>query len=157
MSQDKNGNTLCSALHHHTVVLQRDTDVQLFLHFYTGLVFVYYFLFVCYIICFKIADKPEITAHPKNVAIREKESIALSCNATGNPEPAISWTKDGSPISRNSRISLLDKNKQLAITNVNRTYSGEYRCVASNSLGNDTSNAAEVDVKCECGVLFLTF
>ena len=91
-----------------------------------------------------------MTAHPKNVTITEKESVALSCNATGNPVPTISWTKDGSPISSNSRISLSSDNKQLTITNVNRTDSGEYRCVANNKLGNDTSNAAEVDVKCEC-------
>ena len=128
------------------------------MHFFSGLVFVYYYLsFVSYIVCFKIADKPEITAHPKNVTTTEGDILTLSCNATGNPEPGISWTKDGSPISRIYRISLSDDNKQLTITNVNRTESGEYRCVASNSLGNDTSNAAEVDVECECAALFLTF
>ena len=75
--------------------------------------------------------------------------MTLSCYASGNPEPTISWTKDGSAIGSNSRISLLGNNKQLTITNVNRTDSGEYRCVASNKLGNDTSNAATVDVKCK--------
>ena len=83
--------------------------------------------------------------------------MTLSCNATGNPEPTISWTKDGSLISSNSRISLSDNNKQLTITNVSRTDSGEYRCVANNSLGNDTSNSTALDVKCECGALFMTF
>ena len=95
------------------------------------------------------SDQPEITAHPQNVEVREGNNVTLSCNATGNPEPTISWTKDGSPINSNSRNSFSADNKQLTITNVNRTDSGEYRCVASNSVGKKTSNAATVDVKCK--------
>ena len=77
--------------------------------------------------------------------------MTLSCNATGNPAPTISWTKNGSPIS-NHRISLPPDKKQLTITNVNRTDSGEYRCVASNSLGSDTSSAATVNVLCKYSI-----
>ena len=51
--------------------------------------------------------------------------------------------------SNNSRISLSDDEKQLSIENVNRTDSGEYQCVAENSLGNDTSNAATLEVQCK--------
>ena len=80
--------------------------------------------------------------------------MTLSCNATGNPVPTISWTKDGSPISSNSSVSLSVDNKRLTITNVNRNDSGEYRCVAGNSVGNEISNAAKVDVQCKC--FFLT-
>ena len=92
---------------------------------------------------------PEITTHPKNVTTTEGGNLSLSCNATGNPVPKISWNKDGSPISSNSRISLSQDDKQLTIRNVNRTDSGEYRCVADNSLGNDTSNAAKLYVQCK--------
>ena len=84
----------------------------------------------------------------------EGENITLYCNATGNPEPSISWTKDGISISSNSRISLSDDNKQLTITNVNRKDSGEYRCVAKNRVGNDTSDASTVYVHCKCRTLF---
>ena len=96
-----------------------------------------------------VADQPKIKVHPKAETTTEGNNLILFCNATGNPVPTVSWTKDGSPISSNSRISLSDDNKQLTITNVNRTDSGEYRCVASNSLGNDTSSAATVDVLCK--------
>ena len=99
---------------------------------------------------FFIADQSEITAHPQSVMKTEGENVTLSCNATGNPAPTVSWTKDGSPISNNSRISLSGDNKQLTIRYVSRTDSGEYECVADNSLGNDTSNAATLDVKCKC-------
>ena len=77
--------------------------------------------------------------------------MILPCNATGNPVPTISWTRNRYPLDRNvnPRISFSGRKQQLIITNVSRTDSGEYRCVASNSLGNDTSNAAKVDIQCE--------
>ena len=78
--------------------------------------------------------------------------MTLSCNATGNPPPTISWTRNGSPVNTiiNSRIRFSKDEKQLTmtITDVNRTDSGEYRCVAGNSLGNDTSRAASLDIQC---------
>ena len=75
--------------------------------------------------------------------------MTLSCDDTGNPVPTISWTKDGSPISSNSSVSLSADNKRLSITNVNRNDSGEYRCVTTNSVGNEISIAAIVDVQCK--------
>ena len=75
--------------------------------------------------------------------------MTLSCNASGNPVPTISWTKNGSPVnaSNNSRVSLSKDKKQLTITIVSRTDRGEYRCVANNSVGN-TASAATLDIQC---------
>ena len=77
--------------------------------------------------------------------------MTLSCAIDGNPKPSISWTKNGSPVSTggDSRISFATDNEQLIITNVNRSDHGEYRCVASNSLGNATSSAATLNVQCK--------
>ena len=85
--------------------------------------------------------------------------MTLFCNATGNPVPTISWTKNGSPvnITDNSRIRFLKDNKQLTIPNVNRRDSGEYQCVANNSVGNDTSNVAALIVQCKYIVLKIAF
>ena len=98
-----------------------------------------------------VSDQAEITAHPQNKTRIEGENVTISCNADGNPVPTISWTRNGSPLdtSNNSRISFSEGKKQLNITNVSRTDSGEYQCVASNSLGNDASNAATLDVQCK--------
>ena len=77
--------------------------------------------------------------------------MTLSCNATGNPVPTISWTLNESPVdtSDSPRIRFSADSKQLTITNVSRPDSGEYRCMARNSLGNDTSNASTVDIQCK--------
>ena len=99
-----------------------------------------------------VADQPKIKVHPKAETTTEGNNLTLFCNATGNPVPTISWTKDESPLSSNSRISLSD-DERLTITNVNRTDSGEYRCVASNSLGNDTSSGATLNIQCKYSVI----
>ena len=106
----------------------------------------------------KLTDQPEkITIHPLSDTKTEGENVTLYCDAIGNPKPRISWTRNGSliDISSNSRIRFSIDKKQLTIRNVSRTDSGEYRCVAKNSLGNVTSNAATLDVQCKFTALFI--
>ena len=99
---------------------------------------------------FLIAVRAEIVSHPQaNVTKEEGSNLTLFCNATGNPTPIILWTKDGSPINNNSRIRFSIHNRLLTVSNVNRTDSGHYRCVANNSLGNDISNVSTVDIQCK--------
>ena len=105
--------------------------------------------------CFTIVDKSVITTHPSNVTKTEGENVTLHCNATGYPLPTLSWTKDGSDISNNPRISFSTGKKQLAITKASRVDSGAYQCVATNSLGNDTSKSAVVDVQCKLSGTFI--
>ena len=76
-------------------------------------------------------------------------SVTFSSEANGVPEPKFSWTKDGSAVTANDRIGLSADNKELSITNVKRTESGVYRCVATNRVGRVTSNAATLTVHCK--------
>ena len=103
------------------------------------------------LLCFP--DHPKITVQLVSVTNTEGDYIVLPCNATGNPVPTISWTRDGSLVNNTNNnftgISLSRDKKHLTITNVTRTDSGEYRCVASNSLGHETSKAASLDVQCK--------
>ena len=75
-------------------------------------------------------------------------SVTFSSDANGVPEPTFSWTKDGSAVTANDRIVLSADHKELSITNMNRTDSGEYRCVATNSVGTVNSSAATITVHC---------
>ena len=45
--------------------------------------------------------------------------MTFSCNSTANPLPTTSWTKNESPLTNNSRISLSVINKVLTIMNIN--------------------------------------
>ena len=76
-------------------------------------------------------------------------SVTFSSDANGVPEPTFSWTKDGSAVTANDRIRLSADNKELSITNVNGTDSGEYRCVATNSVEAVSSDAATLTVHCK--------
>ena len=76
-------------------------------------------------------------------------SVTFSSDANGVPEPTFSWTKDGSAVTANERISFLADKKQLRIPNVTGTDSGVYRCVATNSVRTVESNAATLTVHCK--------
>ena len=73
-------------------------------------------------------------------------SVTFSSDANGVPEPTFSWTKDGSAVTADNRIRLSADSKELSLSNVNGTDSGEYRCVAANSVGTVNSNAATLTV-----------
>ena len=93
---------------------------------------------------------PAIETHPQADLVKEGENLTLFCNATGS-SLTISWTKNGSAINSDEDVWMRfsTDNEQLAITNVSRKDNGAYRCVASNNVGNATSNAAIVTVRCE--------
>ena len=69
-----------------------------------------------------LIEQPAFTTHPDDPQTRrEGENITFSSDANGIPEPTFTWTKNGSAVTVNDRIILLAANKQLNITNVNRT------------------------------------
>ena len=102
-----------------------------------------------------VTDPPDIAVDPQNRTATEGNNVTLSCNVSGNPEPSISWTIDEFQVNTtiNSRVSLSADKKELTITKAKRTDNGNYRCVANNSLGIATSDAATVDVQCKSSML----
>ena len=86
---------------------------------------------------------PVIETHPQADPIKEGENLTFFCNATGS-SLTISWTKN-----EDVRIRLSTDKEHLTIRNVSRKDNGAYRCVASNKVGNATSNVAIVTVRCE--------
>ena len=87
----------------------------------------------------------------------EGDSVTLSCKADGNPVPTISWTINGSQmdVRGNPRISFSKNKQQLTISDMKRTDTGTYRCVASNKFGNATSDAASLDIHCKENLMLI--
>jgi hypothetical protein len=73
------------------------------------------------------------------------ENVILSCNAEGNPEPVLTWTKDEAALKYTNRVRLSSNNRTLNIEFIKESDSGLYACSAENILGADEATA-QVDV-----------
>ena len=106
---------------------------------------------VGYDCCCFFADQPEVALNPLNATKTEGENFTWFCNAIGIPEPNISWIFKGSlnNTNDNPRIVFPKDRQKMTITNISRTDSGEYQCLASNNLGNASSQVATLDVICK--------
>lgn len=61
----------------------------------------------------------------------------MTCKANGNPEPIISWYKEGIPVQSSAKINLT-KTGVLEIHNLSKEDAGIYTCVASSRGGKAT-------------------
>ena len=75
----------------------------------------------------------------QNERIIEGGNVTLSCQASGIPEPIVSWFK-----ANGQRIDA----SELVLRNISRSEAGEYRCEASNECGN-ASGTTTIDVQCK--------
>ncbi|UYV84878.1 IGSF9B [Cordylochernes scorpioides] len=80
-----------------------------------------------------VAAPPHFRARPPDVQyVKVGESITLTCEADGSPNPTISWFKNGLP---------LDAASQLRIGSVRQADIGDYMCVARNREGSVSATA----------------
>ncbi|XP_067232209.1 cell adhesion molecule 1a isoform X2 [Chanodichthys erythropterus] len=82
----------------------------------------------------EVQYKPEvkIVVEFPSGPIREGENLELTCQAKGKPEPQqVNWVRVEDDVPSHAVITGSD----LFIENLNKSYNGTYRCVASNSVG----------------------
>ena len=100
-----------------------------------------------------LPDAPEFTQHPEDIVGIEGENLVFSCSVEGNPQPSIKWTKNNNTFNIEADSDLNETSSgnthTLTIQNVHRSDEGQYRCVASNSIGNTTSNTGTLKVHCK--------
>jgi len=82
---------------------------------------------------------PSLTMQPKDQTVLETAVAIFFCNATGNPAPNITWTKDGMAVGKGDTLSFV----------TNRNKSGEYWCSADNGLDLPVNASAKLVVQCE--------
>ncbi|KAM6984077.1 cell adhesion molecule 1 isoform 5-T5 [Tautogolabrus adspersus] len=82
----------------------------------------------------EVQYKPEVkivVEFPQGLT-REGENLELTCQAKGKPQPQrVNWVKVDDEVPSHAVITGGD----LYIENLNKSYNGTYRCVASNSVG----------------------
>lgn len=70
----------------------------------------------CFQSFFLISVPPSIigeTSVPRQVHTTQHSMVTLECKATGNPQPQISWMRDGHPLLLSPRIRLLSADSVL--------------------------------------------
>ena len=80
---------------------------------------------------------PKITSEIKNVTANELDSITFRCAASGNPEPTITWTRDGQNVAKGEYLNIT------AQTTLNGSV---YKCTAENGIGQPASATATLTV-----------
>jgi len=86
---------------------------------------------------------PSITDVPDGKAdVEVGKDLTLTCKASGDPHPHITWTKDGVPGSQFNASGYL-----LHLVKVQKKDAGSYICTASNGYGDDATSVSVVNVK----------
>ena len=75
---------------------------------------------------------PVIAVSPAKLTVNESGTASFQCSVSGNPEPAIVWSKRDN-LSEVSKSAV--SRGRLLLKNVSESDSGEYQCLATNILG----------------------
>ncbi|CAO2637187.1 Hmcn1, partial [Lemmus lemmus] len=76
----------------------------------------------------------------EDMKIKEKQSVTLTCEATGNPVPQMTWHKDGQLVLEDEDHHLMSDGRFLQITNAQVSHTGRYTCLASNPAGDKSKS-----------------
>ena len=108
------------------------------------------------LITWLFVERPQVVDMTSDQYVHEHCEVTLSCNATGKPEPNITWTR----VWENGTDSgaLQSKDGYLVMANISRSSNGTYRCTAFNGIGEPVNQTVTVIVRCKlprlCNVSF---
>ena len=83
----------------------------------------------------------------QSVTVEEGRNVTKECNETAGTRPLnFSW--------KNVKTGQVTKGKVLTIFNIKRNQSGEYRCIANNPCGNESTG---MFINVQCKIIHLAF
>ena len=82
-----------------------------------------------------------------NVTVEESKNVTKECDvAAGTPPLNFFW--------KNVKTGQVTKGKLLTIINIRRNQSGEYRCIANNTCGNESTT---MFINVQCKIIHMAF
>ena len=82
------------------------------------------------------------------MTVNETNSVTIYCNATGLPQPIITWSKAG------AESTVISSGTELVFSPVRRSDSGTYICTASNGAVSNASASITLNVQCKYHIFF---
>ncbi|XP_030224959.1 neuregulin 2b isoform X3 [Gadus morhua] len=94
------------------------------------------------VLCEDCASAPKLRPM-QGQSLMEGDKLYLKCEASGSPSPSFHWYKDGLKLQkgRDLKIKTNKKNSKVQISRVRVDDSGNYTCVAENSLGQENATS----------------
>ncbi|KAM7093056.1 hemicentin-2 [Molossus nigricans] len=74
------------------------------------------------------------------IKVPEGQTAHLTCNATGHPQPQVTWFKDGRPLAGGDTHQLSPDGTLLQLLQANLSSAGHYSCIAANAMGERTKH-----------------
>uniref|UniRef100_G1Q1L7 Hemicentin 2 n=1 Tax=Myotis lucifugus TaxID=59463 RepID=G1Q1L7_MYOLU len=74
------------------------------------------------------------------VKVPEGQTANLTCNATGHPQPRVTWFKDGRPLAGGDTQHVSPDGALLQVLQANLSSAGHYSCIAANAAGERTKH-----------------
>lgn len=90
----------------------------------------------------KLLEKPAVKKLSEKSILSVGELVLLTCEVTGDPEPSVTWTKNGN--STIPRAQFKNDRRILVIKDVLPRDSGVYECKASNKFGESRSSTTVI-------------
>ena len=91
---------------------------------------------------------PMIAAVDRFVNVTIGSTATLSCTASGNPVPGLSWSRDGQQLTTSGRYLISSDQRMLSLLNAQMEDEGVYVCGASSAVGS-ASDVVTLDVQGE--------
>ncbi|XP_012862831.2 hemicentin-2 [Echinops telfairi] len=83
-----------------------------------------------------VREAPQVSIHTRSQGFSQGGEVRVSCSASGNPAPHISWSREGRVLREDSRV-LVDAQGTLIIQGAAPEDAGNYSCQAANKVGTD--------------------
>ena len=91
-----------------------------------------------------VVSKPQFTVKPPaKVVIAASKTLTLNCSATGDPQPVISWKRQGAALPAGTSQQI---NGVLVIRDIKKSDAGNYTCVATSAEVSHIETVTNVEV-----------
>lgn len=70
-----------------------------------------------------------------DITVTKGGDVTLQCAAEGVPRPAVTWLKDGRPVTGQQGAKILNEGRLLRIKDAKVSDTGRYTCIAINVAG----------------------